>query len=216
MTDHTDKAKNVIASFTEEQASKITGVSLFQLRNWDQQGLIKPSFGEDNRRLAYSRVYSFRDLASLQVLNKLRNEAGCSLKHLREVKQKLTEFGDDVWCTKTLYVHNKKVVFKDEGAKVKREAVSGQIILEIPLRVIQEKLESKISRLNKRKKDEIGHISKARNIVHSKAVVAGTRIPVKSIQAFAKEGFSLNQIMREYPSLSKRDVQAAINYKDSA
>jgi Predicted transcriptional regulators len=83
----------VIAVFTADQASRLTGVSRRQLGSWDRNGFFKPSivYGE---RGAYARLYSFRDLLSLKVLNQLRNKTRVSLDHLREVKRDLSHLGE--------------------------------------------------------------------------------------------------------------------------
>lgn len=48
----------------------------------------------------------------------------------------------------------------------------------------------------------------------SQAVIAGTRIPVDAIKEFADAGYTVPQIMKEYPTLDRRDVEAAISYED--
>jgi uncharacterized protein (DUF433 family) len=41
-------------------------------------------------------------------------------------------------------------------------------------------------------------------------VIAGTRVLVSSIKAFARAGYSIGQIIEQYPSLKKQDVQAVL------
>jgi uncharacterized protein (DUF433 family) len=45
-------------------------------------------------------------------------------------------------------------------------------------------------------------------------VVAGTRIPVRTLRHFHEDGYGIEDILAEYPSLSRADVEAAIRYKD--
>jgi len=65
---------NVISAFSEEDVERLTGVSVRQLRYWDGTGFFKPSLADDNRRWTFSRVYTFRDVVCLKILNTIRNE----------------------------------------------------------------------------------------------------------------------------------------------
>lgn len=49
-------------------------------------------------------------------------------------------------------------------------------------------------------------------ICHGQACVRGTRIPVHQIVAMLANGDSLEQLLREYPSLSREDVLACLGY----
>jgi uncharacterized protein (DUF433 family) len=44
-------------------------------------------------------------------------------------------------------------------------------------------------------------------------VIAGTRIPVATIKRFAEDGYSVDQIRQEYPSLTEVDIKAAIKHE---
>ena len=206
----------VIAAFTEDQAERLTGITRRQLRYWDRTGFFVPAMAYEDRKASYSRLYSFRDLVSLKVLNSLRNDAKVPLLQLREVKRKLAHLGDELWAKTTLYVLNRKVIFYNPDGDVREKVVSGQAILGIPLRVVSNGIEVAIKTLRDRDKDKIGKIEKHRNIAHSMAVIAGTRIPVKSIKAFARAGYSTEEILKEYPALTAADVQAAIAYEQAA
>ncbi|MEM1379082.1 MAG: DUF433 domain-containing protein [Pseudomonadota bacterium] len=211
------KSSEVIATFTLQQAEKLTGVSARQLQNWDKTGFFHPSFAEPNRRVANSRIYSFRDLASLRILNTLRNESKVPLQHLRRVKKKLIELGDDLWAKTTLFVLNKKVVLKNAETGKLEDAESQQLVFNIPLRVVSEGLEQDVRQLRQRNPHTIGEISAGqRNIVGAKPTIAGTRIPVSSIQAFIDEGYTDEQIIAEYPILDERDIAAVRSAANAA
>ena len=207
---------NIIAAFTEEQTSRLTGVSMFQLRSWDETRFFVPSIVYGNRRTPYSRLYSFRDLASLKVLDQLRNQAMVPLKQLREVKQKLAHLGDDLWATTTLYVLHKKVVFQSPHHDFREEVVSGQEVLEIPLKLVTGGLEDAVRSMRGRDLGLVGQIDRKKTIAHNQPVIAGTRIPVRSIQAFAQAGYSVSRIRKEYPTLTDADIEAAIGYETAA
>lgn len=205
-------AVNVISAFTEDQAARLTGLTVHRLRHWDRTGFFIPSLAAQDRRVPFSRVYSFRDLVSLQILKALRIDLGCSLQHLRDVKEKLAHLGDDRWSHTTLHVLNKKVVFFDEERDEHREPVSGQIVLQIPLKVVRSDMRKAAKALGQRTDTEIGSIERHRNVNHNAAVIAGTRIPVAAIKRLAEDGYNVAQILEEYPSLTDKDVIAALRY----
>lgn len=121
-------SKTVVSAFSDEQVQRLTGVSRTQLRYWDRTGFFVPPLANPDRRAPHSRLYTFRDVVSLKVINALRNDARVPLPHLREVKEKLAHLGEDVWSKTTLYVLNKRVIFDSPGAATKEEIVSGQVI----------------------------------------------------------------------------------------
>lgn len=150
------------------------------------------------------------------MLNALRNDAKVPLQHLREVKDNLLALGDALWGETTLYVHNKKVVFVNPETDAFEEVVSGQGVLQIPLQVTSANMREAIKRLNQRGPEQIGKFEQRRKIANNQVVIAGTRIPGESIKAFATEGYSVERIKLEYPTLTEEDIRAAINYATAA
>ncbi|WP_312472570.1 DUF433 domain-containing protein [Brucella sp.] len=207
----------IVMAFTEEQAEKLTGVSAAQLRSWDRTGFFVPALANKNRSLPLSRLYSFRDLVCLKVLNALRNDENVSLQHLRSVKERLAHLGEDMWAKTTLYVLNKKVIFENPETKNKEEVVTGQGVLKIPLQIVTGDMKRAVDQLKKRDTSTLsGKIERIKGIAGNRPVIAGTRIPVSTIKAFADEGFSAEQIIEEYPTLTLEDIQAAIEYSEAA
>jgi uncharacterized protein (DUF433 family) len=47
-------------------------------------------------------------------------------------------------------------------------------------------------------------------------VVAGTRIPTRAIRNFKKAGYTVDQIIAEYPDLTPRDIEAALKYEEAS
>ena len=206
----------VVAAFTMEQAERLTGVSKRQLSYWDRTGFFIPSLAYEDRRVPYSRLYSFRDLACLKVVNALRNESKVSLPHLREVKEKLAHLGDDLWAKTTLYVLKRRVIFHNPETGTREEVLSAQTVLNIPLKAVSGEVETAVNALRQRDPALIGKVERRRNVVGNQPVIAGTRILVRSIKTFADDGYSVEEIRKEYPSLTKQDIRAAIEYKEAA
>lgn len=206
---------NVIAAFTEDQAERLTGVSKSQLRYWDRTGFLRPAFASENRRDAYSRIYSFRDIATLRVLNVLRNQNSVPLQHLRKVAGELEQMPDATWLSTQMFVLNKRVIFVDPDTDQYREIVSKQYVIGIPLRIVMEQTQADVKALLTRDPAQEGQIARARHISANAWVIAGTRVPVASIKRLAEDGYTPEQIMREYPRLTAADIHAALAHKDT-
>jgi uncharacterized protein (DUF433 family) len=56
------------------------------------------------------------------------------------------------------------------------------------------------------------HITVDPAILHGKACIRGTRIPVAVVLANLADGLSADEIMRSYPSLTAAGIQAALAY----
>jgi len=201
---------NVVMAFSKEHVQRLTGITVHQLRYWDRTGFFHPEFAADDRRVAFSRVYSFKDVVSLRVLNMLRNQYNVPLPHLRNVSKKLAHLAEDRWTKTTLYVLNKRVYFDDPETGRKREIVGNQYALGIPLAVVVEKTERDVSDLHQRDAAKVGAIVRNRLVAQNASVIAGTRIPTVAIKRFTDAGYSVEQVLAEYPSLTERDIEAAL------
>ncbi|MER8712857.1 DUF433 domain-containing protein [Mesorhizobium sp. M0228] len=209
-------SKTLVSAFTEDHVERLTGVSKRQLRYWDNDQFFVPTLAYADRSRPYSRLYSFRDVVSLKVLNELRNESRVPLDHLREVKEKLSHLGDDMWAKTTLYVLKKRVVVDNPKTRAKEEVVSGQGVLQIPLKVVTGDMKEAVKQLSHRDASSIGKFDRRRGVAHNQLVIAGTRIPVRSVKAFADAGYSVEKIAKEYPTLTEDDIRAAIAHTAAA
>ncbi|MEE9230185.1 MAG: DUF433 domain-containing protein [Acidobacteriota bacterium] len=57
-----------------------------------------------------------------------------------------------------------------------------------------------------------GHISIDPNVCHGRPCIKGTRIWVSLILDFLASGSTVEEILEEYPQLTREDVQACIAY----
>jgi len=199
----------VITAFTDEQVSRLTGISVGQLRYWDRTNFFRPEFAFDNRRDAFSRIYSYLDLVSLKVISRLRDEV--SLQQLLLVKEKLKKITPELWRDLTLWVQKNNVTFVNPDTGEPEEVISGQRVMKLPLRDTIDDLDVRMKEIFARDNASFGHIEKHRRIQHNRPVIAGTRIPVSAVVAFHEAGYSVNQIIEEYPSLTPQDVKAALS-----
>jgi uncharacterized protein (DUF433 family) len=223
---------SVIAAFSEEQVERITRLGNARLRYWARTEFFKPSYVEENQRLPYSRFYSFKDIVALRTLELLRVQNNVPLQHLRKVAEKLSHLRNELWTKTTLFVFNRKVVFvnPDAGIPVEiaradpdsisiyngrpEEVLSGQYILGIPLKKIVEDTSADIIAISQRPADKIGRVSRDRSICHNAWVIAGTRIPIGAVRRLHEDGYSTDDIIKEYPDLTPKDIEAALRHKD--
>lgn len=207
---------NTIAAFSEEQVQRLTGLTIGRLRYWHKTQFFTPAFVEENKKLAYSRFYSFKDVVALRTLELLRVQNGVPLQHLRKVAEKLNHLRDELWTKTTLYVANRKVIIENAETGKPAEVISGQYLLGIPLKKIVKDTSSEIAQMRKRDDTQIGVVSRTRGIAHNAWVVAGTRIPIAAVKRLHEDGFSVEQIIAEYPDLAAADVEAALNHDEIA
>ena len=203
----------IISAFSEEQVERLTGISKRQLRYWDRTDFFTPAFASENRRVAYSRIYSFTDVASLRVLNILRNQYCVALQHLRQVAKDLPQMSTSKWTKTELFVLNRRVVFVEPGTNKYREIVGNQYVIGIVLSAVVNDTRRDVGALNLRGKDEIGKVTRSRNVCHNAWVIAGTRVPIAAIKSFAAKGYTVSQIHDEYPTLTEADIRSAIKHK---
>lgn len=210
-------AGSIIGAFSEEQVSRLTGLSKAQLRAWNRRGLIRPEFkaGDDPRK-PYTYIYSFRDLLKLRVLNQLRNVYRVPPAELQRVERALAHMGDDKWTKQRLWVLNRKVVFEEPESSRRREISSRQFIAEIPLEVVTADAREDIRRLNRRDAGEVGKPIKQRGLHASEYVFAGTRIPVAAVQGYLEAGFEPEEIIKRLPDLELADIEAARHFRAAA
>ncbi len=205
---------SIVGAFSEEQVGRLTGLSVKQLRYWDRTGFYVPALADENRRAAYSRIYSFRDVVALKTLGILRKQHDVPLQHLRQVADKLAHIKAELWTSTKLYVLNRKVIFHEPGTHKPREVVSGQYVIGIPLSGVVNDAKRDVKKLAQRH-DGVGTVERSRHVAHNAWVVGGTRIPTAAIMRFHEAGYTVAQIIKEYPALTAKDVRAALKHEST-
>jgi uncharacterized protein (DUF433 family) len=206
-----DDIENVVRAFSAEHVVRLTGLTNAQLTYWDKTRFFEPQYADEKRRAPYSRVYSFKDVVGLRTLSILRGKHGVSLPHLREVARELSTYSKTPWADIQLKVWNRKVQFDEPETGKTRGVVDGQYVL-LPLINVIDDVRREAEKLGQREPSQIGKFEKHRNVVHNALVIAGTRIPVSTVLAFVEGGYSIANILEEYPTLTETDVEAAIQY----
>jgi DNA-binding transcriptional MerR regulator len=205
---------NIISALSAEQVSRLTGLSKAILFRWDREGFFTPSFAAENRRLPYSRVYSFEDVLALRTLAILRSHHKVPMRELRRVAETFQDETDRPWTSRRLYVFRKKVAFDEPQSGRRRNVTDGQFIEDcIELQSVADDIRAKAESMKGRNPDTIGKVVRHRFVMANSWVVAGTRIPTSAVRSFADEGYTTDQIIREYPDLRPADVKAALEHE---
>lgn len=204
----THSGDTVLSAFCVDHVSQITGLSKTRLARWDRLGFFSPEYsGDDERHYPYARVYSFVDLVGLRTLKILSDVHRVPLDELRKAARELKKRSDRPWSEIPLAVLKRRVVFDLDTNP--RNVTDGQYALKhIPLQPIAQEIRERANRLRRRDESQIGHTEKHKFIQRNAEVISGTRIPVSAIDSFVQAGYSNNEILKEYPSLSVRDVKA--------
>jgi uncharacterized protein (DUF433 family) len=204
---------SVIRAFSAEHVARLAGLSQRQLSYWDQTGFFSPQYAFENRRSPYSRIYSFRDVVGLRTISILRKRYHIPLQNLRRAAEELSRHKNAPWSDLQLYVFNAEVHFREPDTGQVRGVKSSRY-LNLPLRPIIEEVAAKSNLLRERANSELGRINRHRYVAHNAWVIAGTRIPIHAIVNFRKAGYSPEQIVSEYPTLTIRDVAAALKHAE--
>jgi uncharacterized protein (DUF433 family) len=202
-----------ILAFTAEQVANLTGLSIRQLRYWDTTDFFHPSFRDEVGK-PFGRIYSFRDVVSLRVLSLLRNTYDVSLQELRKVQNWLADQPEATWGSGKFYVSGQRVYFYDPRTELIHQGKQPQqTVTPIELKEVVADTDERAKRLRERDSNDIGKVLRNRYISHNAPVLSGTRIRTSAIWDFHEAGYSVEEIIAEYPRLTKEDVKAAIRFE---
>jgi uncharacterized protein (DUF433 family) len=203
----------IIAAFSEDHVERLTGLTKGQLKSWDRAGFFAPRYAYEDRHAPYSRVYSFQDVVGLRTIAVLMKDYRISLQQLRKVAQELTRRGYSHWAEVKLYVLKRQVYFRRPKSDEVEGVWDGQLAM-VPVVDVINDVEARVQELRKRDNSQFGHIERHKHVVRNSTVVAGTRIPTAAIRRFKEAGYSIPQIVKQYPTLTIEDVQAALVHEE--
>lgn len=203
-----------IVAFTSEHIRRLTGLSLRQVRYWDDTEFFSPTLVDGYRGRPFGRIYSFRDLVGLRTIAILRKQYRVPLQELRRVGEWLRLHHEDPWSSLRFALAGRKVVFFDPTTGVPTEAGGrGQVVLDVALEPIASEMRKAAEQLRERRADQIGRVVRSRYVVHNAWTLAGTRIPTQAIWNFHQAGYDDKAILSEYPRLTIKDVEAALEWE---
>lgn len=202
-----------LSAFTTETVSRLTNLSVRQLHHWDRTGFFAPAFADPNTRRPHSRVYSFQDVVGLRTIATLR-ESGVSLQELRKVRTLFAPGQDSEWAQRRFYMVGRRVFFTHEDAIVAAKPLGQRVEPEIlEMGPIVAEVSESIRQLTIRKREQFGQITRDRSLMGGAPVIAGTRIPTSIVAWFYGNGYSVNEIIAEFPRLTGADIEAAIAFE---
>jgi DNA-binding transcriptional MerR regulator/predicted RNase H-like HicB family nuclease len=135
------------SGFGSKTVLRLTGITYRQLVHWDKTGLVGSSVRAAAGR-GSRRVYSFEDLIALRVVARLL-DAGISLQAVRRAVQYLKRHTDRPLSRFALVPSGKKILVPTEDpAKLVEATQHGQVIIEIPVKPIVERLEAEVTEMS--------------------------------------------------------------------
>ncbi|MHA7773906.1 DUF433 domain-containing protein [Roseibium sp. M-1] len=208
----TQDAEIVVAALTEDQVSKITELSKGQLRAWDRRGFFVPRYAHDNRSLAYSRIYSFKDAVGLRTLAKLRSIFKISFIRLEQLAKVMEQDGIHHWADARVWVVKGEPHYLRPEQNEVKGAETGQLAM-LPIIDVIEEVKSRVEDLKKRSQETFGKVERHKFVARNSWVISGTRIPTATIRRYHEAGFTKAQILEEYPTLTETDIDAALAHE---
>lgn len=197
----------VIRAFTAERVRALTGLSKRRIQYWDEQGFIRPSLSARQGR-GRRRLYSFPDLVALRTAVQLRDD-GISLQLIRKVDQHLRRLDyENPMAQIRFRVIDGRLFFAESGTvRAGRRPEQTLVEVTVPFGRIISDLRRRIEELDAR---PAGQVERRPRTLGGKLLIAGTRIPVASVQRLHAAGASDSAILELYPDLTTDDIRAAL------
>lgn len=191
---------------TREQAASMAGVRPARIDYWVDTGLIQPT--TDRHLTPHRRVmlFSFQELLSILVAAQLRDR-GISLQHMRVVVSRLRERGYALPLAELRFAtEGSEVYFMDENGQWEAGRKPAHALIDHRLDISA--LRARVHRSVGRAADSHGRIESRRGALGSKPLIAGTRVPVRTVQSYLDAGKRPEEILEAFPSLTQDDVAA--------
>lgn len=191
----------------DKKAAQLAGVTMKQLRHWEKTGLVVPSVQKKISPRNTVRLYSFQDLMELLVVAELRHRPGISLQHVRRLISYLSTLDFAAPLRELKFAtHGKEIYINFPDGSWSGDPYPDQIIFRHAIAL--QDVAAKIGKVREREPGTIGQVTSRRGVHRSKPVLAGTRIPVETVQRYLEAGYDAAAIIREYPSLTPADIEA--------
>ncbi len=191
---------------TREQTASIAGVRAARIDYWVDTGLIQTT--ADRHLTPHRRVmlFSFQGLLSILVAAQLR-ERGISLQHMRVVVNRLRELGYELPLVELRFAtEGSEVYFMDENGQWEAGRRPAHALIDHRIDIGE--LRARVHRSVGRAADSYGRIESRRGALGSKPLIAGTRVPVRTVQSYLDAGKRPEEIIEAFPSLTQDDVAA--------
>ncbi len=188
-----------------EVAARVSRLSLRKIDYWARTGLVEPTV-DTQGSTGRVRLYGFLDLLALIVAAEL-NARGVSVRHIRQVVGHLASRGYDRPLSElTFATVGNRVYFQHDDGTWEGGLRPDQLVLREVLDL--EPLRRRIAEGTQRDKALIGKIERRRGALGNKPLLAGTRVPVETVQRYLAAGRSTDDVLEAFPMLTTSDVEA--------
>ncbi len=204
-------ATNEMLAVSDKRAKDLAGISMRQLRYWEQIGLVVPSIQDQISTRNTVRLYTFQNLLELLVVAELRHRPEITLQHIRRVVAHLREQNFAAPLRELKFAtRGNEIYFQHPDGSWSGGLRPDQVVFSqaLALNVVS----ARISAAHERDPATAGKVVKRRGVHGSKPIFAGTRVTVGAVQRYLEAGYSTDAIIDEYPSLTPADVEAARRY----
>lgn len=194
----------LVSTFTRAHVAWLAGVRTERVDVWERDGLIEP---DTSRRISPHktvRLYSYNNLLDVLIIAELeaRQVSPRYLRRIvRHVREREYNLGQLTWAIAGSKVHFQAPDGSWEDGD-RSQFVAAEVL---DLRPLRERIKGSLGR----KADTEGQVEKRRGTLGSKPVIAGTRVPVATIQRYLAAGFGRDKILAAFPNLSSEDIKAA-------
>jgi uncharacterized protein (DUF433 family) len=203
------ETEGLVSLFSAAQVRRLTRLSDRQLAYWAQTDFFRPAHaGDPGER--FGRVYSFEDLVGLRVIAIMRSHV--PLQELRRVGEWLLHHRGS-WAGRKFWIRGRRVYWDDdEGLRI-GTGHPKQVEIPIEMDVVTEDMREAIAKLRTRAPDQLGMLEQRRYTVGHKMLIAGTRIPTRAVWELHRAGYDEAAIKKEFPRLTSRDIEAALEWE---
>ena len=192
-------------AFSLNQAASLTGVSARRLRAWARRGLFVPA-DTDGRDIWF---YTFRDLVGLRLAVRLRDDYRAAAPAIEQVVVWLRDYMPDRgrWPAADLHLSRQRAATQDIVVTARSDE---QVSSRLSLRAIDQEMRDRVRALHERSAADYGQIERRRGVQGGEPVFRGTRIPVAGIVASLSGGMSIEDMLKNFPDLDRRDISTAL------
>jgi uncharacterized protein (DUF433 family) len=195
-----------LIAFTRGRAAEVAGLSVRQVMHWDWTLVAQPSITRRVSQGKVVRLYAFPELMSLLVAAELR-KSGIPLAHVRQVVAHLNARGYASPLTQLVFATvGKEIYFQHEDGTWESRVRPDQVVIRQVLKL--DRIRSRIRQANTRDEAAVGHVERRRGTLGGKPVIAGTRIPVATVERYLTDGCTPAEIVTYFPVLRVEDVEA--------
>ncbi len=202
---------SVIRAFTLEQAATVAHISTRRASYWASRDVLVPTVLYDTTATPHRYLYDFADVVGLRTLGMLRDRFGLSLQQLRKANAYLREHAHRPWSELRFWMRGKELLFADpESQQIVSASHPGQAAIAIEIEQVARSVEDDAQALAGRRAGDIGKVNRKRNVQGNRLVVKGTRVPIRSIINLDEDGYTPEDVVRAFPSLTLQDVRLVL------